>query len=135
MSALGDVVGAAGGAVTGGLWKVGAIVLAVLLVVTGGGLGFGWWLAAHDRDVARTDLKTEQGVSAALRTGIDSQNTAILDQAKLARAAEKRGDDARQAAAASGRRYDAALAELTGRNAMTCTEAMPAVNQLLKDIR
>ena len=32
VSALGELAGAAGGAVTGGLWKVGAIVLAVLLL-------------------------------------------------------------------------------------------------------
>ncbi|MFS2007981.1 hypothetical protein ACEN9F_30675 [Duganella sp. CT11-25] len=135
MSALGEVVGAAGGAVTGGLWKVGAIVLAILLLVTGGGLGFGWWLAAHDRDVARADLKTEQGVSAALRAGINTQNAAIITLGQEKLEAEKRGLAAQQLAAANGRRFDGALAKLEGARAITCAEAMPAVNQLLKDIR
>lgn len=135
MSALGELTGAAGGALVGGLWKVGAIILAVALMASSAGLGFGWWLAAHDRDVARVDLKAEQGVSAALRAGIDTQNTAILDQAKLARAAEKRGEAAQQLAAANGWRFDGALAKMAGARATTCGEAMPAVNQLLKDIK
>nr|WP_229224820.1 hypothetical protein [Duganella violaceicalia] len=129
------MAGAAGGAVTGGLWKVGAIVLAVLLLTTAGGLGFEWWLAAHDRDIARADLKTERGVSAGLRVAIGTQNTAVLAQATLAREAEARGEAAQKLAAANGRRFDGALASLAGTRAATCTEAMPAVNQLLKDIK
>lgn len=135
MSALGDLAGGAAGAITGGLWKIGAIVLAILVVVGGAGLGGGWWLAAHDRDVARTELKAEQGVSAGLRAGIVTQNTAILAQAKLAREAEARGEAAQQLAAANGRRFDGALAKLAGARAKTCADAMPAVNQLLKDIK
>jgi hypothetical protein len=125
----------AAGAVTGGLWKVGAIVLAVLLAATGGGLGFGWWLAAHDRDVARADLKTEQGVSAELRAGINTQNRALIALGNEKLAAEARGVAAQQLAAANGKRLDGALAKLEGARATTCAEAMPAVNQLLKDIK
>jgi hypothetical protein len=130
-----SILDMAGGAVTGGLWKVGAIVLAVLLLVTGAGLGGGWWLAAHDRDVARTALTAEQRITAELRLGIDAQNKAILAQAKLAREAEARGLAAQQLAAANGRRFDGALQQLAGARATTCAEAMPAVNQLLKDIK
>jgi hypothetical protein len=135
MSALGDMAGAAGGAVAGGLWKVGAIVFAVLLLATGTGLGGGWWLAAHDRDVARADLKAEQGTSAALRAGIDTQNTAIVALGNEKLAAEARGQAAQQLAAANGRRFDGALQQLAGARAATCAEAMPAVNQLLKDVK
>lgn len=135
MSALGDLAGAAGGAVTGGLWKVGAILLAGLLLLTGVGMGGGWWLAAHDRDVAKVDLNAEQRVNAELRVGVDAQNKAILAQATLAREAEARGLAAQKLAAANGRRFDGALSKLAGARATTCAEAMPAVNQLLKDIK
>ena len=134
MSALGELA-AAGGAAVGVLWKVGAIILAVLLLVTASGLGFGWWLAAYDRDVARGDLKAEQGVSAQLRAGIDTQNLRLvqLGQEKLAAAAH--GVAAQQLAVVNGKRFDGALAKLAGAHAATCAEAMPAVNQLLKDVR
>nr|WP_207393580.1 hypothetical protein [Duganella aceris] len=126
---------AAGGAVTGGLWKVGAIVLAGLLVLTGGSLGGGWWLAAHDRDKAEVALRVEQGTSAALRAGINTQNTAIIALGKEKLKAEARGLAAQQLAAANGKRFDAALAAAAGKRATTCAEAMPIVDQLLKDIK
>ena len=135
MSALGELAGAAGGAMVGGLWKVGAIVLAILLLVTAGGLGGGWWLAAHDRDVARADLKAEQGVSAELRASITIQNTAVEAMQLATAQADERGRAAQQLAAANGRRFDGALAKLADARATTCGEAMPAVNQLLKDIK
>ena len=121
--------------VTGGLWKVGAIVLAVLLVVTTCGLGFEWWLAAHDRDVARIDLTAEQGVSAELRASISIQNSAVEAMQRATAQADERGRAAQQLAAANGKRFDGALAKLAGAHAATCAEAMPAVNQLLKDVR
>lgn len=135
MSAIGDLAGAAGGAVTGGLWKVGAIVLAVLMLVSSAGLGFEWWLAAHDRDVARVDLKAEQGVSAELRASISIQNSAVDAMQRATAQADERGRAAQQLAAVNGRRFDAALAKLAGQHAMTCGDAMPAVNQLLKDVK
>jgi hypothetical protein len=135
VSALGDLAGAAGGAVTGGLWKVGAILLAGLLLITGAGLGGGWWLAARDRDKAEDALMKEQGVSATLRAGIDTQNTAIIRLGNETLAAERRGLAAQQLAAVNGRRFDGALQQLAGARATTCAEAMPAVNQLLKDVK
>jgi hypothetical protein len=135
MSALGELAGAAGGAVTGGLWKVGAIALTGLLLIAGVGLGGGWWLAARDRDVARVDLTAEQGTNAALRAGINTQNTAIIALGNEKLKAEARGLAAQQLAAANRRRYDGALAKLADARATTCAEAMPAVNQLLKDIK
>lgn len=132
MSALGDL---AGGAVTGGLWKVGAIVLAGLLLVGGSAGGALWWSATSARDQAVTELKAEQGVSAELRAGVVAQNTAILAQARLAREAEARGLAAQQLAAANGRRFDGALQRIAGARATTCAEAMPAVNQLLESVR
>lgn len=134
MSALGELAAEAGGVVTGGLWKVAAIVLSVLLAATASSLGFEWWLAAHDRDVARTDLKAEQGVSAQLRAGIDTQNLRLVQLGQEKLAAEARGVAAQQLAAANGKRFDGALAKLAGAHAATCAEAMPAVNQLLKDV-
>jgi hypothetical protein len=113
------------------LWKAGAIVLAGLLVATGGG----WWLAAHDRDVAKVDLRTAQGESAVLRASLDIQNTAIGNMQRATAEADARGLAAQKLAAANGKRFDGALAKLADARATTCAEAMPAVNQLLKDIQ
>jgi len=135
MSALSGLAGAAGGAVTGGIWKVGAILLACLLLITGAGLGGGWWLAARDRDKAEVALRTELGVSTELRAGINTQNAAIIALGNEKLKAEARGLAAQQLAAANGRRFDGALAKLAGARATTCAEAMPAVNQLLESVR
>ena len=135
MSTLGELAGAAGGAVTGGLWKVATIVLAVLLLAGGGAGGALWWSAAAARDDALAKLEAERGVSAELRAGVVAQNAAILAQATLAREAEARGLAAQQLAAANGRRFDGALQQLAGARATTCDEAMPAVDQLLKDLK
>jgi predicted negative regulator of RcsB-dependent stress response len=118
-----------------GLWKVGAVLLAVLLLVTAGGMGFEWWEAAHDRDLARTDLKAEQTANSLLRSAVDTQNGAVDALAADKKAAEVRGLAAQQLAAAAGKRYDGALQALASVKATTCSDAMPAVNQLLKDIQ
>lgn len=131
MSALGDL----DSTVSGGIWKVTSIILLVLLLAVGGGTGFEWWVAAHDRDQARADLKAEQIVTAELRTGIREQNRATEALAAAKKAADERRAAAEQLAAANGRRFDIALAGLTGAKAATCTEAMPAVNKMLEAIR
>jgi len=135
MSVLSEVESQAEGVVSGGIWKVLAIALLIALVASGGSLGFEWWLAARDRDKAETGLRTEQGISAQLRAGIDLQNTRLLQLGQEKLDAEKRGAAAQAVAAASGRRLDSALAKIAATHATTCTEAMPTVNQLLKDIK
>ena len=77
----------------------------------------------------------EQGVSAALRTSIGEQNSAIDGMAKATLAAQERGAAALAAAAAKGKKYDAALAQVAGARATTCDEAMPAVRLLLEGVR
>lgn len=131
MSALGDLAGAAGG----GIWKVAAIALAGLLVVGAAGGGTALWLASSARDKVVVELKAEQRITAALRAGVDLQNTRIVELGKEKLAAEARGAAAQQIAAANGKRFDGALAKLAGARATTCDEAMPAVNQLLKDLK
>lgn len=125
----------AGGAVVGGIWKVAAIALAGLLVVGAAGGGTALWLASSARDKAVVELKAEQLITAALRAGVDLQNTRIVELGKEKLAAEARGKAALQIAAVNGRRYDAALAAAAGARATTCDEAMPVVNQLLKDLK
>ncbi|WGG51837.1 hypothetical protein [Rugamonas sp. DEMB1] len=132
MSVLGEL---AGGAVVGGIWKVAAIVLLAALPLVGGGAGAGWWLAAHDRDQARADLATERTRADALTAGIREQNRAVEAMASAKAAADARGQAAQQLSAENGRRFDGALAQLAGRRATTCDEAMPAVNQLLESVR
>lgn len=70
----------------------------------------------------------EQGVSAQLRASIAEQNRAIDGMAKAILAAQA-------AAAAKGKKYDAALAQIAGARANTCDEAMPAGRLLLEDVR
>ncbi|OHV96187.1 hypothetical protein AKG95_15370 [Janthinobacterium lividum] len=131
MSALGTL---AGGAV-GGIWKAAAIALAAVLLVVASSTGTGWWLAAGDRDTARAALVLEQRVSAELRASITEQNRAIDGMAKATLEAQERGAAAQAAAATKGRKYDAALVQITGARAKTCDEAMPAVRLLLEGVR
>lgn len=125
----------AGGAVVGGIWKVAAIALAGMLVVGAVGGGTALWLASSARDKAEADLAAERHVTAALHAGVDLQNTRIVELGKEKLEAESRGTAARQAAAANAKRFDDALAKLEGARATTCDEAMPAVNQLLRDLK
>ena len=125
----------AGGAVVAGIWKVATVVLAVLLLMVITGVGTGWWLAAAARDRALASLVAEQGASAALRASIGVQNEAVQSMHRLTVAADERGRTAQALAVAIGRRYDAAQAKLAGVRATTCDEAMPFVDQLLKDVK
>lgn len=131
MIALGTM---AAGAVSG-IWKAVAILLACVLLVGTSSIGTGWWLAASDRDVARAALVKEQGTSSALRTAIAEQNRAVEGMAAATLAAQERGAAAQEAAAAKRWQYDAALAQVAGAHATTCDEAMPAVRQMLEDLR
>ena len=125
----------AGGAVVAGIWKVAAVVLAVLLLVVITSAGTGWWLAAAARDEALASLVAEQGASAALRASIGVQNEAVHSMHRATVEADARGRAAQAQAAAKGRRYDAAQARLAGTRATTCDDAMPFVDQLLKDVK
>jgi len=131
MSAMGTLAGAA----VSGIWKAAAIVLAGALLVVASTAGTGWWLAVGDRDAARAAMVKEQGASAALRTSISEQNHAIDGMAKATLAAQERGAAAQVAAVAKGKKYDAALARITGARATTCDEAMPAVRRMLEGMR
>lgn len=125
----------AGAAVGSGIWKLAAIVLAGLLVVGGAAGGTAWWMASSARDKALAELDTSKLLVADLRAGVNAQNTAIMNLGSEKLAAEKRGAAAQQIAAVNGRRYDAALAAVAGARATTCDDAMPAVDQLLRDIK
>lgn len=116
-------------------WKIAAIVLLVLLLATAAGMGAGWWLAAHDRNLARAALSVEQSVSAQLRAAIGAQNAAVDALGAAKTAAEARGAAAQKVARDRGTRLDAALTRIAGAHATTCTEAMPAVNQMLEAVR
>lgn len=118
-----------------GIWKAAAIVLAAVLLVVTGAAGTGWWLAAGDRDAARAALAVEQGVSAGLRASIAEQNLAVDGMARATLAAQQRGEAAQAAAAAAGRKYSAAQAQLAGVRATTCDEAMPAVRRVMEGLR
>jgi hypothetical protein len=130
-----SILSTAGGALTGGLWKVAALGLLVALPLVGGAAGFGWWLAARDRDAARVDLVAEQGRSADLTVAIREQNRAVDAMRAAKTAAETRGAAARLKAAEQGRRFDGALQQIIGAHATSCDEAMPAVNRLWEAVR
>lgn len=124
MSALGDLAG-------GAVWKVAAIGLLAALPAIGGG----WWLAAHDLRQAQAELAAERTRADDLAVGIREQNRAVEAMASAKTAADARGQAAQQLAAANGKRFDGALAQLSGRRATTCDDAMPAVNQLLESMK
>ena len=116
MSALGNLAGAA----VGGIWKVAAIALAGLLVVTTAGLGGNWWLAARDRDKAEVALAKEQGASAALRASITIQNSAVDAMALSVAAADERRDVAERYAATAIKATGARQASARSSAATTC---------------
>jgi len=70
------------------------------------------------KDLAKAIIKAgiefDQLTTAALRAGVDLQNTRIVELGKEKLAAEKRGAAAQQLAAVNGRRFDGALAKLAG---------------------
>jgi hypothetical protein len=117
------------------IWKPLAAILAIALLLVGAGTGFGWWLAARDRDAARVELVAERQVSAQYQVAIREQNRATEVLAVQKAAADTRGAQAQQVAAANGRRLDAAMAGISTARATTCAEAMPAVNAILEAIK
>ena len=123
------------GSAISGIWKAAGMLLAAGLLVVASSTGTGWWQAAGDRDAARAALVREQAASAVLRVSISEQNAAIDGMAKATLAAQERGAAAHAAAAAKGKKYDAALAQVDGVRATTCDEAMPAVRLLLEGVR
>ncbi|MET3132851.1 hypothetical protein AAKU55_003132 [Oxalobacteraceae bacterium GrIS 1.11] len=110
-------------------------LLSIALLAALAGAGGGWWLAARDRDHAQVALAAERTRADEFQVSIREQNNAVAALAEAKRAADARGAAAQQLAAAAGRRYDGALARLTAVKATTCADAMPAVNQLLKDMQ
>lgn len=130
-----NILTTAAGAVVGGIWKIGAIALAVALVASSAYIGHGWYMAAHDRDQALADLKAEREISAQYQTAIREQNNAVEALAVQKASADQRGAQAQQIATANGKRFDAALDRIRDARATTCDEAMPAVNEILEAIR
>ncbi|UOD30692.1 hypothetical protein INH39_02800 [Massilia violaceinigra] len=131
MSALGTL--AAG--ITGGIWKIIAVIMLAALLVVGAWAGGSWYLAARDRDAARVDLAAERSANAELRGAIQTQNAAVEAAGTAKLVAEARGQAAQQQAAAAAKRFDAALAKVAGARATTCDEAMPVVNLILESTR
>lgn len=117
------------------LWKPVAAVLLLVLGMACVACGTGWFLALRERDSALAELDTERDQRAACGAALDQQNSAMVELAEQKAAADLRGQAARQLAAAEGKRFDQALAQVRGAKATTCAEAMPAVNMILESIR
>ena len=83
MSALGTL--AAG--VTGGIWKVIAVVMLAALLMVGAWAGGGWFLAARDRDAARVELVAERSANAELRGAIQNLEQSGEEQRAIHEAA------------------------------------------------
>lgn len=132
---MGEVAVGAGGVLAGQVWKVATLVLLAILLVGGGAGGALWWSATAARDKALVDLKAVQGENVQLRAGVDDQNRAIQTWYRASEDAKARGQAAQQQASINGQRFDGALQQLAGVNAMTCADAMPYVNQLLEKVR
>lgn len=112
-----------------------AALLLAILVIGAIITGAGWYLAAHDRDVVKSELVAERERSVQLAASVARQNEAIDALASAKADAEARGQAALQLAAANGKRFDQALSRTRTATATTCAEAMPAVNDVLETIR
>ena len=131
MSALGDVVGGGTSLLTGLAWKIATgLLLASLVSATGC-----WWLATHDRDKARAELIEQKTANDQLRDSIREQNRAVEALGAAKQAADSRRALAQRLVVASGKKLAAAGAALAAARATTCTEAMPAVDKLLENVR
>ncbi len=117
------------------IWKPICIGLLVTLFLVGGGTGAGWWLAGHDRDLAKADLAAERHVSDDLRAAVREQNRATEVLGKAKTDADARGSQALVLATANGKRFDLILAQGERMKATTCTEAMPTLNAILEGVR
>lgn len=120
---------------TAALWKGIALALLVALLATAGAMGYHWNLAAHDRDEKADELVIEKGVSEQLRLAIGKQSDAVKAAAGAKKVAEVRGDQARQLANATARRYELALQRERDTKASTCAEAMETVNRVLEAVQ
>lgn len=130
-----NILTTAAGAMVGGIWKIGAIVLAVVSLALCAYLGHGWHMAADDRDDAIVERDAQKALADEYQTAIREQNRAVDALAEQKRGAEQRGRMALDLAVANGRRYDDAVARNRSATATTCDEAMPVVNDILEAIR
>lgn len=117
------------------IWKLATGLLAILLLVVVGAGSALWWSALSERDKAQEQLAATQRDNAELRGSLRTQNSAIEAMQRATALAEDRGRAAQQIAESAGRRYDSALAKIGGSRAVTCADAMPAVNALLESVR
>ena len=130
-----NILTATAAATVGGIWKIGAIVLAVVSLALCAYLGHGWYMAAHDRDQAIAERDEQKALAAEYQGAIREQNRAVEALAEQKRGAEQRGKVALDLAVANGRRYDDAVSRNRAATATTCDEAMPVVNDILEAIR
>ena len=117
------------------LWKPIAIGMLLALIALGGVMGWNWYLAARDRDAVQVELDDEREKNAALIVSLTKQNDAVDALAGQKSKAEARGAAAQALAAANGKRYAKASAQVHAVKATTCAEAMPAVNAVLEAIQ
>lgn len=113
------------------LWQVCSIGLLLLSAWC----GFQWLLASHERDRLQDKLTTEQNTTAELRASIKTQNSAVEELGKQKVEADKRLALALQLAQVNGKRADSALEKVKDVKAETCQDAMPALNQVLEELR
>lgn len=95
MNILSDVSAVA----VSGLWKLGAIVTMAGAAASTAYLGYEWFMAAHDRDLARGALAVEQKKTSDLTGAIHDQNVAIAGLAAKTQEAVDKRDAAERAAA------------------------------------
>ena len=82
-----------------GLWKLGAIATLAGAAATSSYLGYEWFMAAHDRDVARADLRVAQDENKGLAAAIHDQNIAIAGYAAASADAVTKREAAEKASA------------------------------------
>lgn len=111
-------------------WKMLALAVLALAAVAGAR----WWQSDAALRQTSLALQREQAVSAQLRASLAAQNAQVAQWLAASRAAQARGRAASRQAAALAQHYDSAVARLAHAHAGSCTEAMPFVDQLLRDL-
>ena len=116
------------------VWE--ALALSLLCMLVAMGVAFGM---AHIQ-LAKTQVLLAQcnQANAELRASIDVNNARFEDAAKAAAAAEKRGEAAKALAEDNGRSLRQLLAKLDSTpkvKMVSCNDAMPTVNAILKEVK
>jgi hypothetical protein len=122
------------------LWAIKAIAGALILAALVAGYAY-WRKGIYDEGYAARDAEAVKQLAIKgmeigdLKASIREQNRAVETMGAAKQAAEARGAAARLAANASAARLDKVIDQFGAAKAVTCAEAMPTVDAVLRGVR